>query len=83
MKSFLFLLLVSGLFATRGELPKVEYVELSSNLCCVQGPQTCACCEDFFGQCKNDWVFEFWGRCIQLPYFIREIRDSRNLFKAL
>jgi len=72
-KLILILLLTTGIFASR-EIEPVQTHLLKSNYVCLQRPTYCACCEEFFGDCRRLTLIVFQGTFLELEIPLREIR---------
>ena len=74
LKLILFFI-TTGLFSF-SETPKITLGDISNTIHCLQSENSCACCEDFFGDCKKGTVEFFYGQCTDLDAQIEEIRNS-------
>lgn len=76
-KLILALLLTTGIFASR-EIEPVNPEFLKSNYVCLQRTSICACCEEFFGDCRRETLFTFEGFYWELQIILREVREMKD-----
>lgn len=79
MKKLILALLffTNGIFALK-EIEPVNPELLKSNYVCLQRTSICACCEEFFGDCRRETLFTFEGFYWELQIFLREVREMKD-----